>query len=208
VSAGTVMKTGSDPWPRHTAMNTIVITPMITSQTDVGSCGSEPPRFDLVGEAVAIGSGAGVGEPPSGPPAAAGTAGTLGGGSPGVPGACTGSPAGCGHMFGYWGPRSHTEPSSDTASTVTVGIRPTAAIGGRFRGSRCCRPTPGNDSADCGLQPGPADLGGRTITAAGVGVHGLCARMTQVPRPLLVPGGAPGATVANRACTRCLSLPR
>jgi hypothetical protein len=148
--------------------------------------------------AVAMGVGAArISPPPSGPAAAAGNVGAVGGasGSPGVPGDCTGSPAGSGQLFGYWGPRSHTEPSSDTASTVTVEVRPTAAIGCALSGIPRCRPTPGNDSADCGLQPGPADLGERTITAAGLGVHGPCARITQVPRPY-----GPGRGTSRSRC--------
>jgi hypothetical protein len=105
-------KTGSAPCARHTRMNPKAMTPISSNQNEVGSRGNDHrARCDpeLRRAPPAIGGGfvtalaaasAGTGQSESAPRAIV-----------------TGLPVGCGQMFGCCGPRSQTDPFSDTWRT-------------------------------------------------------------------------------------------
>ena len=116
-------KTGSAPCARHTRVKTKAMTPIVSNQNEVGRRGNDHrARGDpaLRGALLTAGGGSATG-------LAAASASTGGSGS--VPRAIsTGFPDGCGQMFGYCGPRSQTDPFSDTWANVTGALWPSCHL--------------------------------------------------------------------------------
>ena len=110
--------TGTNSWPRHTTVKPTAIAPITSSQNEVGSLGSDHrDRSEAEAGRALPAAGDGVVAGPAAVPA-------------------TGSPDGCGQMFGYCGPRSQTDPLSDTLANVTGALRltPTSDAGFAPRG--------------------------------------------------------------------------